>query len=85
MSPTRSIANGEYEKVTSMASSEILLRAASSSFLSWYGPRFDLFAIVCIVLLARFRGRVEALIAASAYSLVAIGFYCDQPSFFARL
>jgi PAS domain-containing protein len=56
-----------------MASSEILLIAAGSWFLALRGPKCDLLAIVCVVLLARFRGRVQALIAASAFSLAGLG------------
>jgi PAS domain S-box-containing protein len=52
-----------------MASSEILLIAAGSGLLALHSPRFDLPAIVCVLLLARFRGRVQALVGASAFSL----------------
>ena len=41
-----------------MASSEILLIAAGSGLLAFFDPKFDLLAIVCVVLLAKFRGRV---------------------------
>jgi hypothetical protein len=56
-----------------MASSEILLIAAGSGLLALYGPKFDLLVIVCVVLLARFRGRVQALIAAATFSLIGSG------------
>jgi hypothetical protein len=56
-----------------MASSEILLIAVGSGLLALYGPKFDLLVIVCVVLLARFRGRVQALIAAATFSLVGLG------------
>src|SRR6266436_8867343 len=56
-----------------MASSEIRLIAVGSGLLALYGPKFDLFVIVCVVLLARFRGRVQALIAATTFSLVGLG------------
>jgi PAS domain-containing protein len=55
-----------------MASSEILLIAAGSGCLALCGSKCDLVAIVCVLLLARFRGRVQAVIAASAFSLVTI-------------
>jgi PAS domain S-box-containing protein len=55
-----------------MASSEILLIAAGAGLLALYGSKCDLVAIVCVLLLARFRGRVQAVIAASAFSLVTI-------------
>jgi hypothetical protein len=53
-----------------MASSEILLIAVGSGLLALYSPKFNLLVILCIVLLARFRGRVQALIAASTFSSV---------------
>src|ERR1700733_10515958 len=56
-----------------MASSEILLIAVGSGLMALYGPKFDLLVIVCVVLLARFRGRVQALIAAATFSLVGLG------------
>ncbi|HEY6851521.1 MAG TPA: PAS domain-containing protein [Terracidiphilus sp.] len=55
-----------------MASSEILLIVASSGFLAMYGLEFDFLAFIWVVLLARFRGRVQALIAAAAFSLVGL-------------
>ena len=55
-----------------MASSEILLIVASSGFLAMYGLKFDFLAFIWVVLLARFRGRVQALIAAAAFSLVGL-------------
>jgi PAS fold len=55
-----------------MASSEILLIAAGSGCLALCGSKCELVAIVCVPLLARFRGRVQAVIAASAFSLVTI-------------
>jgi PAS domain S-box-containing protein len=55
-----------------MASSEILLIAVGSGLSALYGPKFGLLAIVCVVLLARFRGRVQALIAATTFSLVGL-------------
>jgi PAS domain-containing protein len=56
-----------------MASSEILLIAVGSGLMALYGPKFDLLVIVCVVLLARFRGKVQALIAAATFSLVGLG------------
>ncbi|HEY6770739.1 MAG TPA: PAS domain-containing protein, partial [Candidatus Sulfotelmatobacter sp.] len=55
-----------------MASNGILLIAVGSRLLALCGPKCNLFAIVCVVLLARFRGRVQALIAATAFSLVGL-------------
>jgi hypothetical protein len=55
-----------------MASSEILLIVAGSGCLALCGSKCDHVAIVCVLLLARFRGRVQSLIAASAFSLVTI-------------
>jgi PAS domain-containing protein len=56
-----------------MASSEIILIAVGSGLLTLCGPKFDLLVIACVVLLARFRGKVQALIAATAFSLVGLG------------
>jgi hypothetical protein len=53
-----------------MTSSEILLIAVGTGLFALYGPKLYLPAIVRVVLLARFRGRVQALIAATAFSLV---------------
>ena len=59
--------------ISVMASSEILLIAAGAGLLAYYGPKFDLLVIICVVLLARFRGRVQALIAATTFGLVGLG------------
>ena len=56
-----------------MASNGILLIAVGSGLLALCGPKCDLLAIVCVVLLARFRGRAQALIAATVFSLVGLG------------
>jgi hypothetical protein len=56
-----------------MASNEILLIAVGSGLLALCGPKCNLLAIVCVVLLAIFRGRAQALIAATAFSLVGLG------------
>jgi PAS domain S-box-containing protein len=56
-----------------MASNGILLIAVGSGLLALCGPKCNLLAIVCVVLLARFRGRAQALIAATAFSLVGLG------------
>jgi PAS domain-containing protein len=55
-----------------MASSELFLIVACSGFLAMYGSKFDFLAFICVVLLARFRGRMQALIAAAAFSLVGL-------------
>jgi PAS domain S-box-containing protein len=52
-----------------MASSEILLIDVGGGWLALHSPGFALPAVVCVLLLARFRGRVQALIGASAFSL----------------
>jgi hypothetical protein len=67
-----------------MASSEILLIAAGSGCLVLCGSKCDLVAIVCVLLLARFRGRVHAVIAASAFSLVTIAIGHRFPQEFTR-
>ena len=56
-----------------MVSSEILSIVAGSGFLSMYGSKFDILALVCVVLLARFLGRVQAVVAAAALSLIELG------------
>jgi TonB dependent receptor len=55
-----------------MASNGILLIVVGSGLLALCGPKCDLLAIVCVVLLARFRGRAQALIAATTFSLVGL-------------
>jgi hypothetical protein len=60
-----------------MASSEIFLIAAGAGLLAYYGPKFDLLVIVCVVLLARFRGRVQALTAAT--NSASSGWVLSQP------
>jgi len=55
-----------------MALSELLLIAAGGGLLALCSPKSYLPAIVCIVLLARFRGRVQAVIAATAFSLAGL-------------
>jgi hypothetical protein len=56
----------------STARSEILLMAAGGGLLAWCSPKFDLLAIVAVVALGRFRGRIQALIAASTLSAIGI-------------
>src|SRR6266550_2380594 len=56
----------------SIASTEILLMAAGGGLLAWCNPKFGLLAIVAVVALGRFRGRIQALIAASTLSAVGI-------------
>lgn len=52
-----------------MASSELILIVACSGFVAWLGPRFDVLAILVIVILARFRGRMRSMIWAGGYTL----------------
>ncbi len=51
---------------------ELLVIAAGTGFLALCGSRYDLVAIVCVLLLVRFRGRVHAVIAAAVFSVVTI-------------
>jgi hypothetical protein len=67
-----------------MASSEILLIVAGSGCLALCGSKCDLVAIVCVLLLARFRGRVQSVIAASALSLVTVAIGHRFPQEFIR-
>ena len=46
--------------------------AAGGGLLAWCSPKFDLLAIVAVVALGRFRGRIQALIAASTLSAIGI-------------
>jgi PAS domain S-box-containing protein len=52
--------------------SEAVLIGASAGVLGWYSPRFDLGAIVGVVLVAKFRGRVQSVIGAFSFSLLAL-------------
>jgi hypothetical protein len=49
-----------------------LLIGASGGILGWYGSRFDLGAIVGVLLLARFRGRGQSVVGAFCFSLLAL-------------
>ncbi|HEX4227253.1 MAG TPA: PAS domain-containing protein [Bryobacteraceae bacterium] len=53
-----------FSKRSLVAMSEAALIAAGGGLAAWYSPRLDLPAIVGVVLLARFRGRVQSLIGA---------------------
>lgn len=55
-----------------MASSELLFIAAGSGFLTWLGPRFDVLAMLVIVILARYGGRTQSIIGAATYTLLAL-------------
>ena len=52
--------------------SDAVLIVASGGVLGWYSPRFDLGAIAGVVLLARFRGRVQSVVGAFSFSLLAL-------------
>ncbi|WP_211460529.1 PAS domain-containing protein [Collimonas silvisoli] len=51
---------------------EAALIIVGAGLTAWFSPQLDLFAVVCIVLLARFRGRVQSLVAALSFSLLAL-------------
>ena len=55
-----------------MASSEHLLLVAGSGFIARLGPQLDVMALLVVVILARFRGRAQAFIAAAIYTLLAV-------------
>jgi hypothetical protein len=48
-----------FSKRSLVAMSEAVLIAAGGGLAAWYSPPLDPLAIVCVVLLARFRGRSE--------------------------
>jgi PAS domain S-box-containing protein len=52
--------------------SEAALIAAGGGLAAWYSPPLDPLAIVYVVLLARFRGRVQSLIGAFSFSLLVL-------------
>jgi hypothetical protein len=52
--------------------SEALLIGASGGVLGWYGSRFDLAAIVGVLLLGKFRGRGQSVVGAFSFSLFAL-------------
>ena len=51
---------------------EAVLIRASGGVLGWYGSRFDVAAIVGVLLLARFRGRGQSVIGALSFILLAL-------------
>ena len=51
---------------------EAVLIRASGGVLGWYGSRFDVAAIVGVLLLARFRGRGQSVIGALSFNLLAL-------------
>jgi signal transduction histidine kinase len=60
-----------------MASSEILLIAVGSELLALYGPKFDLFVIVCVVLLADFVA--ESRLSSQPLHSASSGWVLSQP------
>jgi PAS domain S-box-containing protein len=61
--------------------SEAALIATGGGLAAWYTPQLDPLAIAYVVLLGRFRGRVQALIGAFTFSLVALVSAVVGPSF----
>jgi PAS domain S-box-containing protein len=57
---------------TKIRAGEAVLVGACGGALGWYGPQFDLAAIAGVVLLARFRGRVQSVVGALSFSLLAL-------------
>ena len=56
---------------TKIPAGEAVLVGACGGGLGWYGPQFDLAAIAGVVLLARFRARVQSVVGALSFSLLA--------------
>jgi hypothetical protein len=57
---------------TKIPAREAVLVGACGGALGWYGPQFDLAAIAGVVLLARFRARVQSVVGALSFSLLAL-------------
>jgi PAS domain S-box-containing protein len=57
---------------TKIPAGEAVLVGACGGALGWYGPQFDLAAIAGVVLLARFRARVQSVVGALSFSLLAL-------------
>lgn len=69
-----------FSKRSLAAMSEAALIAVGGGLAAWYSPSLDL-AIVYVVVLARFRGRVQSLIAALSFSLLALVSVIVNPRF----
>jgi PAS domain S-box-containing protein len=70
-----------FRKPSLIAMSEAALIAAGGGLAAWYSPQLDLPAIVGVVLLARFRGRVQSLIGVFSFSLMALVSAIASPRF----
>ena len=57
---------------TKIPAGEAVLVGICGGALGWYGPQFDLAAIAGVVLLARFRVRVQSVVGALSFSLLAL-------------
>ncbi len=60
-----------FSKRSLVAMSEAALIAAGGGLAAWYSPLLGPLAIACVVLLARFRGRIQSFIGAFSFSLLA--------------
>ena len=70
-----------FSKLSLVTLSEAALIAAGGGLAAWYSPQLDLPAIVGVVLLARFRGRVQSLIGAFSFSLLVLVSAIVSPRF----
>jgi len=70
-----------FSKRSLITTSEAALIAAGGGLAAWYSPLLDLPAIVGVVLLARFRGRVQSLIGAFSFSLLVLVSAIASPRF----
>jgi PAS domain S-box-containing protein len=70
-----------FNKWNRIPMSEAALIATGGGLAGWYSPQLDPLAVVYVVLLGRFRGRVQALIGAFTFSLVVLFSAVVRPSF----
>src|SRR5580700_2508180 len=70
-----------FSKLSLATLGEAALIAAGGGLAAYYSPQLDLVAIVGVVLLARFRGRVQSLIGVFSFSLMALVSAIASPRF----
>jgi PAS domain S-box-containing protein len=61
-----------FHKWNRVSARECALIAAGGVLAAWYSPQLDPLPIVCVVLLARFRGRTQSVIGALTFSSLAL-------------
>lgn len=70
-----------FNKRNLRVASEAAVIAAGGGLAAWYSPALDLPAIVGVVLLARFRGRLQSLVGALSFSLFVVVSGIASPHF----